>query len=79
MLLWLILPQCLGEDVRTVLICWTVDQLHNPILDQLMHVVILDLDVVRASMKHRVLGDGHATLIVAPQHRRLSFLNSHVP
>ena len=33
-----------------------------------MHKVILNLDVLRASMEDRVLGNGYATLVVAIQH-----------
>ena len=73
-----ITPKSLREDIYAIVLCGAILQLYDSILDELSYIVILDLYVLCTSMEHRILCDGHATLIVAFQNRRIFDWNSYV-
>jgi hypothetical protein len=62
----LLLSKCLGEDVCSLFIGWTVLQIDDPIMYQLSDVVHMDLDVFGPLLLHWISTKLESTLIVTP-------------
>ena len=60
----------LGKDINNLVIRRYVLQLHRSSLNPVSDEVVLDLDVLQLIMKHRILKELNATLIIAIDDRR---------
>ena len=58
------LTQSLGEDICHLFSCRSVPQLHNSSLDIVSDEMATNVNVLRPVMKHKILGELDATLII---------------
>ena len=58
------LGQLLGQHIRDLLICGNVLELHNSLLHHIANVLIFDLNMLGFIVKHRILREFDATLII---------------
>ena len=70
----LALRQSFGEDVRNMLICGNILELHNPSLNTVSDEVVSDLNMLGLVMKHRILRELDVTLIISVNDCRVQLL-----
>ena len=58
------LGQRLGQHVRNLLICGNILKLHSSLLHHITDILVLDLYVLGLVMKHWILRQLYATLVV---------------